>query len=521
MKIKTKFTLSIFIVFLIGSGIGVSWMVLTSYRMMASQTVVGVNVLSNMVQEALNGFMAGGQQATLDQYLERIRKLHLVDELRIMRTRAFDDAVGTKKDREPLDDLDRQVLQTGQEVVKQVRVNKEQSIRRIVPIRASQSCIVCHSGSKEGEVIAATSMTISYQANLDEITRNIFKELFIQVIVMFLVIGIILILFSRLVLKPIMAMEGFAQRLTTGDMTASLGVTANDEMGGLTSRFNGFVHKIGQIITQIRISAEQLLTASEEVSGSSQQISDGAQQQSASFEQLASSVQINAQNVRNANQIAQEVVKEAGQTERAMDNTIEAMGAIETGSKQMADAVDLITDIADQTNLLALNAAIEAARAGEHGKGFAVVADEVRMLAERSALSAKEIRDLIKDNLIQVESGVLVSREASKNTKRIIVNVRRIADELQNIATATQQQAVTMEQNTSITESNAAIAEELASSAEQMAAQAEALLNMMAQFRTFESGASSLVKKADSSVQRIKKGVRLGRVGGDDALRVG
>jgi len=235
---------------------------------------------------------------------------------------------------------------------------------------------------------------------------------------------------------------------------------------------------------QVKGSVEQILSASSEVASGSQQIADGAQQQSASFEELSSSVQANAENVRNANGIAQDVVKKAQTAGQAMDNTVEAIGSIEKGSKQMADAVELITDIADQTNLLALNAAIEAARAGEHGKGFAVVADEVRLLAERSATSAKEIQNLIKDNLKQVENGVHISKEAGEQTKMIIDNIKKIADQLQQVANATQEQAAAMEQNTSITESNASAAEELAASAEEMTSQAESLRDIVAQFKT-------------------------------------
>ncbi|MBU1863646.1 MAG: methyl-accepting chemotaxis protein [Candidatus Omnitrophica bacterium] len=271
-----------------------------------------------------------------------------------------------------------------------------------------------------------------------------------------------------------------------GDLTRRLEVTSKDEIGDLAKWFNTFIKKLESIIGQVKAASNQLAGGAHEISESTQKISDGAQQQSASFEELSSSVQQNAANASTANEIAQATSKNAEGVGAGMDNTIEAMKAIEKSSGRIGEAVAIITDIADQTNLLALNAAIEAARAGEHGKGFAVVADEVRKLAERSATSAKEISGIIKSSTKEVSRGAELSRDAGVHLKGIVGDMSSVAEKLLLISDAIQQEASGMEENTSITESNATAAEEMASSAEQMAAQAEQLKKLVGQFKINE-----------------------------------
>lgn len=317
-----------------------------------------------------------------------------------------------------------------------------------------------------------------------------------MLIIIVTIIGFILAVLAGLYLtgsitRPVANSVDVMGHMAEGDLTNRLQTRRQDELGVMGRAMDTFSDKLSGVIAEIRASAEQLMMATGEVSSASQQIADGAQQQSASFEELSSSVQANAENVRNANQIAQNASVDAQKAGQAMESNVEAMTGIEKGSKQMAEAVELITDIADQTNLLALNAAIEAARAGEHGKGFAVVADEVRQLAERSATSAKEIQNLIKANLRQVENGVTISKEAGEMVRGITQGIKKIAEQLQSVANATQEQAAAMEQNTSITESNASSSEQLAASAEQMSAQAESLRNLVAQFRTLDSASSA------------------------------
>jgi methyl-accepting chemotaxis protein len=300
------------------------------------------------------------------------------------------------------------------------------------------------------------------------------------------IFSIVLIFFLlKLIVKPISAVIAMLKDIAQGegDLTKRIHVDTKDEIGDLALWFNTFIQKIETIIKQVKGAAEELASASDEVSKGSQQISDGAQQQSASFEELSSSVQANATNAGSASDLTTTSSREAQEAGGKMEKTVESIQVIDKTSKQIAEAVAIITDIADQTNLLALNAAIEAARAGEHGKGFAVVADEVRKLAERSATSAKEITTLIKSSIQQVDDGVSLSNQAGGALKKIVSDVVKVSEQLQTISVATQEQAATMEENASIVESNAAAAEELAASAEEMSSQAETLKQLVAQFK--------------------------------------
>ena len=351
------------------------------------------------------------------------------------------------------------------------------------------------------EASAMDALNASNEAFAEELSKNarsLANGLFLALILclaisvaLVLAVGVLLI---NGVQEPVVRIARYITDHTAqGDFSVHTAMDGReDEIGDISRAIMKINDQLGNMVVQVKDAANQLVTATEQISSASQQISDGAQQQSAAFEELSGSVQSNASSSQHANELAQDTTRKAEKAGEGMVTTLDAMGTIEHSSKQISEAVSIITDIADQTNLLALNAAIEAARAGEHGKGFAVVADEVRKLAEKSASSAKEITGLIKDSLSQVENGVALSKETGERLKDIVTNITNISSQVRSITTATQEQAAAMEENTTITESNSSASEEMAASAEELAAQANSLRDLVSRFKVREDLAASI-----------------------------
>lgn len=479
-------------------------------------SLIFVNIMGDDIKTA----MMADDMKKVDAYIKEVIEHKRAQSFSIYNEKGEERGSGSKGDA-----LVAEVFKSNKPASSEIMQNNIHILETVIPLPNEERCQGCH--EKETRILGVLRLDTSIEQGYAASRKAAFW---------LLVSGALALITSFVCLMFVLRVtvtgkiNDFVAKVTDlargeGDLTKQIIVKSNDEFGRLADEINSLVDKIRSIISQIAQTSEQVSTSAEELQSNAEQMATGAEQVAAQAETVATAGEEMsatsgdiAQNCQMASAGSQQASAAAVSGAQVVNETISVMNSIAervrssakaveslgSRSDQIGEIVGTIEDIADQTNLLALNAAIEAARAGEQGRGFAVVADEVRALAERTTRATREIGEMIKaiqqetkDAVVAMEEGVSEVAKGSEKAsdsgralEQILFQINAVNSQIHQVATAAEQQTATtseissnMQQITEVVAQTSRGAQESASAANRLSALADDLRRIVSQFK--------------------------------------